>query len=856
MEEISRSITTILLLLLVSLQIQKTYNAEMNIITDSLFLTEKDTLVSPAEVFELGYFRPDESNENRYLGIWYKKISVKTFVWVANRDFPLTGPPSHHLLKIASWTEPEGSIYTLNRASKKIGTVLVLMNNLTVVWSSNATTITTSPKATAVLLDTGNLVVIDEHRNNIWQSFDHPTDTTLPGMKFGKDFLTNKEWCLTSWRSNQDPSPGEFTWSVDTRGYPQDLLKQGTTVKFRGGPWNGLRFSGAPTLHRNTIYTYNVVINKTEVVFTYTLDNDSIISRLILNPTGVVQRFVWLEDENKWQILLELPIDICDSYNICGGYGSCSHVNTSTCVCLDGSRFVPRNPEGWERAEWSGGCVRGTALDCEDGSESSDGFVKYSYVKLPDTKTCWFDRSVKLKECEERCLKNCSCMAYANMDIRGEGSGCLLWFDDLMDLRVYFDGNGGQDIFVRMASSELDSGGQLVSKKKGGANIKIILPIVSLLLLASLIFAWFWYTWRKRHHAPMEEVGATLAACESQNNEAMELPLFSFSTIAKATADFSLNNKLGEGGFGPVYKGILEEGIEIAVKRLSATSSQGLDEFKNEVICISKLQHRNLVKLLGCSIQGEEKLLIYEYMPNKSLDRFIFDKKQRTMLDWTKRFNIIKGIARGLVYLHQDSRLRIIHRDLKASNILLDLDMNPKISDFGIARSFGGNETQANTERVVGTYGYMSPEYALDGVFSIKSDVFSFGVLTLEIVSGKRNRGFVHPEHDNNLIGHAWRMHNEGRSTELIDTSLAESNNTPFEVLRSIEVGLLCVQQSPEDRPNMAYVVMVLGGEGAMPKPKEPAFFTERNLLCVDFSSSTNPTNSTTGLTITEVVAR
>ncbi|KAJ0464140.1 putative protein kinase RLK-Pelle-DLSV family [Helianthus annuus] len=340
-----------------------------------------------------------------------------------------------------------------------------------------------------------------------------------------------------------------------------------------------------------------------------------------------------------------------------------------------------------------------------------------------------------------------------------------------------------------------------------------------------------------------------------RQEEAMELPLFTFSRIANATANFSPDNKLGEGGFGPVYKGVLEQGQHVAVKRLSRNSSQGLDEFRNEVICISKLQHRNLVKLLGCCIQGDEKLLIYEYMPNKSLDAFIFDKAQGMFLDWTRRFNIIKGIARGLVYLHQDSRFRIIHRDLKASNILLDQDMNPKISDFGIARSFGGNESRGNTERVVGTYGYMSPEYALDGIFSMKSDVFSFGVLVLEIVSGKRNRRFTQQENDTNLMGHTWNLYNEGRSMELVDATFAESCH-PQEVLRSIQVGLLCVQQNAGDRPNMSSVIMMLSGEHSLPQPKQPAYFMEGDLFVANFSASTKPTGSINELTITKVDAR
>uniref|UniRef100_N1QWQ3 non-specific serine/threonine protein kinase n=1 Tax=Aegilops tauschii TaxID=37682 RepID=N1QWQ3_AEGTA len=257
-----------------------------------------------------------------------------------------------------------------------------------------------------------------------------------------------------------------------------------------------------------------------------------------------------------------------------------------------------------------------------------------------------------------------------------------------------------------------------------------------------------------------------------------EFTLFDFSEILHATHNFSKENLLGRGGFGPVYKGQLPDEMEIAVKRLASHSGQGFTEFKNEVELIAKLQHNNLVKLLGCCIQGEEKVLVYEYLPNKSLDFFIFDANRTTLVDWKKRREIIEGIAQGLLYLHKHSRLRIIHRDLKASNILLDQDMNPKISDFGLAKIFSSNDIEGSTKRVVGTYGYMAPEYASEGIYSIKSDVFSFGVLLLEILSGKRNSGFHQYGDFLNLLGYSWQLWEGGGWLELLEVSIVKEIHT------------------------------------------------------------------------------
>ncbi|THG17328.1 G-type lectin S-receptor-like serine/threonine-protein kinase At1g61370 isoform X1 [Camellia sinensis] len=819
----TRTIVAYAILLALLLLLNCVVELQKGSATDTIFQSKTvsvgETLISAGQIFELGFFSPGNSGK-QYVGIWYKQISVRRVVWVANRENPLMITSSTSGLTIGD-----------------DGNLLIVDANHTILWSTNISV--SVNQSVAVLLDKGSLVLRDGvSGKSLWESFSHPCDIVLPGMMIGMDTKTGEKLLMSSWKSEDDPSSGKFVAGIATTKPPEAYVLKDSVLYWRSGLWNGLKFVGMPDLHGAYLNGFNFVPqvqNDDQYFFTFTLFNTSYVRLINLTSNGALTFVEWNEGMNEWNTVNNALDSMCDVYGACGPFGICNKNKSPICSCMTG--FVPNSDREWNGGNWTSGCMRRSELFCiksnnnhssSSGSGKIDGFLKLSAVKLPHLSI--YVPLDDEAQCDLWCLNNCSCLAYAYII----GIGCTTWSGDLLDNQQF--SLGGEDLFLRLANSELGHG-------KERAKLIISLTVISGVgFLGAITYGLCKWKANQRgkqkkrnNHFHFSDIFNPTRAGQHGNSRSdmrhqpSELPIFDLEKIVAATKKFSTNNKLGEGGFGPVFKGEMEDGREIAVKKLSRCSGQGIEEFKNEIILISKLQHKNLVQLLGCCIDGEELMIVYEYMPNRSLDTLLFDSKRRAQLDWAKRFNIICGIAKGLVYLHYDSRLKIIHRDLKVSNILLDKDMNPKISDFGLARIFQATQEQANTHRVVGTFGYMSPEYALGGVFSEKSDVFSFGVLLLEIVSGKKNTSFQNHEKHLSLLSYAWQLWNEGRAFDLMDQVLADSFSLS-EVMRCIHVGLLCVQDQVADRPTMPAIILMLSSETDGPQPKQPTF-TFRSLL-------------------------
>ncbi|KAM3747154.1 hypothetical protein ACB098_05G015100 [Castanea mollissima] len=742
---------------------------QVGLLSTNQSIKDGQSLISKHNKFALGFFSPGKSSY-RYLGIWYVKVTPQTVVWVANRNHPIID---------------SSGVLSINQR----GDLVLHDSNNSLLWSTNVSVqdqVTTS--SVAQLHDSGNLVLVqDTNKKELWQSFDHPTDTQLPNMKFGLNLMTGIDMFLTSWKTKDDPGTGNYSLKMNPNGSPQSFLYNGNNFFF--------------------------VNNQDEISAYYSSDDPSIMS-------------------------IDLMLDDAPKYRKCNP----DNINKFECMCLPG--------------DGSEGCVRknsGLSM-CKNG----EGFVKLERLKLPDSSIDGALIGTSMSSSE----------SFSSTNIDGKGTGCFAWYGELIDTLQFTD--EGSELNVRVDATEL---AKYIRKSKGSLSKKRKLALALVSIAVSMFpVSFLAYIWlMKKKKKKKKKKGTVKRKVHNQSlhitstkgsfvgNELKDsgthpdILIFDLSCIVAATENFSPTNKLGQGGFGSVYKGLLSNGQQIAVKRLSKSSRQGIEEFKNEVMSIAKLQHRNLVKLLGCCIQEGEKMLIYEYMPNKSLDSFIFDHTRSSFLNWSKRFEIIIGIARGILYLHQDSRLKIIHRDLKTSNVLLDAEMNPKISDFGMARIFKEGQTQDKTTRIVGTYGYMSPEYAVFGKFSTKSDVFSLGVILLEIVSGKKNSDSYQEHPSLTLIGHVWELWREDRALDIVDSSIKESCVFD-EVLRCIQVGLLCVQEEVVDRPTMLAVHLMLSSERTLPSPKQPAFIFRGPSKKLD--SVTGVSCSINEVTITESEAR
>ncbi|XP_044969398.1 putative G-type lectin S-receptor-like serine/threonine-protein kinase At1g61610 [Hordeum vulgare subsp. vulgare] len=741
-------------------------------------LSPGSTIVSDGGAFALGFFAPSNSTPTKlYLGIWYNDIPELTVVWVANRETPATNTTSSSASPTLSITNTTNLVLSEGDGGERV------------LWSTttNMAPAPGSSPPTAVLLNTGNLVIRSANGTMQWQSFQHLTDTLLPGMRIRYKYgarVDNER--VVAWKGPSDPSPGRFSFGGDRNTLLQSFLLDGSRPVLRSGTWIG-NLVMSQRMNNNSIIVYTAFVdNDEEMYFTYTLSEGASHTRYVVTYSGEYQLQSWSGWTSTWDVLWKWPSAECTRYGYCGPYGYCDEtlLPAPSCKCLDG--FEPANIEEWANGRFSTGCRRKQPL-----RGCGDGFLALPGMKSPDRFT-----------------------------------------------RV---GGGG-------------------SKRTKSNALRIVLPVfgISVLVLICISLAWFKFKgkkfkWRKHNNIRVDNASTSNELGEENQPHDHEFPFVRFEEVAFATHNFSETCMIGQGGFGKVYKGILG-GQEVAVKRLSKDSQQGTKEFRNEVILIAKLQHRNLVRLLGCCGEGDEKLLIYEYLPNKSLDATLFDDSRKLLLDWGTRFSIIKGVARGLLYLHEDSRLTIIHRDLKAGNVLLDEDMKPKIADFGMARIFGDNQQNANTQRVVGTYGYMAPEYAMEGIFSTKSDVYSFGVLLLEVVTGIRRNSNIQTSSFPSLAVYSWNMWKEGKTGELADSSLMDTYS-PDEVLLCIHVGLMCVQENPDDRPLMSTVVFVLeNGSTTLPAPNRPAYFARRSIemeqIMVDIQSSVND------CTLSEIQAR
>jgi hypothetical protein len=738
-------------------------------------------------------------------------IPVFTTVWVANRDTPISDPVVNlTVLKISA-----------------DGNLVISTQNATepIIWATHVVnrTQTSIANTTAVLLNSGNFALMETSSNAVplWQSFDYPTDVFLPGAKFGRNKVTGLNRQFTSNRSLIDPGLGSYNIELDTNG---GMLLSSRSPYLVYWSWSGS--SSAPKLLPLLITILDMnpltkglisaafVDNNEEVYYTYTLLNESSLVYALLDISGQLKLIVWSQATQSWQTPYAQPAVPCTAYATCGPFTVCNSKADPFCNCMD--NFSQKSPHDWELDDRTGGCTRNNPLVCntkENTTTSSDMFQPITRVKLPYNPQSIEDATTGAK-CAEACLSDCSCTAYSY-----NSSRCLIWHGELLNVNENDDiDNSSEDVLYLRLSAQ-DFHGVRKSKRKsiiGAVTAAVVISFgLLMLMLLSVILRNKFKCFGGQLYSSQDCGGGIVA--------------FRYTDLSHATKNFS--EMLGGGGFGSVFKGVLSDSTPIAVKRLDG-ARQGEKQFRAEVGSIGKIQHINLVKLIGFCSEGDKRLLVYEHMSNGSLDAHLFQSNS-TVLSWSTRHQIAIGVARGLSYLHQSCCECIIHCDVKPENILLDSSYVPKIADFGMAAIVGRDFSRVLTT-FRGTAGYLAPEWLSGVAITPKVDVYSFGMVLLEIISGRRNSpNQVYTSNSNHVdffpVLAVSKLH-EGDVTSLVDPQLNGDFN--FEdAKRLCKVACWCIQDDECGRPTMGEVVQVLEGLQELldmpPMPRLLAALTE-----------------------------
>lgn len=746
-----------------------------------VFLSGNTTITSENKIFRVGFFAPNDDS-SWYFGICYASIPIPTCVWVANRENPIK-----KLLSATAEITEDGKLAVKDQDSRNI------------VWETNNV-----EKATdARLLEQGNLVLLNGNGRIVWQSFDFPSDTWLPGMNI------TAEQRLTSWKSSVDPAPGRYSLRLNPPDYGELALFYTNNDSFgmitlntywTTGNWSGNAFAGVPQMTIPYIYRFDFVHPFTPMAtFGYTEVSmekgvKPPLTRFVLDHTGQLKQFTWSQQSEIWNTFWSQPENPCRVYALCGNLGFCNGNPLSPCQCLNG--FRPANVVSWSKEDFSQGCWR----ESDDTCRENDRFEEVGAVSYERTAVVSFSGS--RSECETVCLRNCSCVGlYHNPS----NNLCKNLYGSLLNLRNVTSDSIIQDkLFVRVVT--------MGPKKKNAKRTLLIGLICGSLVILSIGTINLYLRRRKIMRRKGEEEGVF---------QVTNLKVFSYKELQAATRGFSV--KLGHGGFGAVFQGVLDSSA-VAVKRLERPGG-GEKEFRAEVCTIGNIHHVNLVRLRGFCSENSHRLLVYDYMPNGPLSSYLRQGSQS--LSWDVRFRVAVGTAKGIAYLHEECRSCILHCDIKPENILLDEDFSAKVSDFGLAKLIGRDFSRV-LATMRGTWGYVAPEWISGVAITTKADVYSYGMTLLELLGGRRNvegppsvsGGGEHETEKWFFPPWAARQIIEGNVVAVVDERLGSSYNE-VEAMRLGLVAVWCIQDDECTRPAMGLVVKMLEGvvEVAVPPP-------------------------------------